>query len=466
MNSKKNKIIVIGAGLSGLTTAFRLERELPNAEVTVLEAHAYAGGRMLSTSFGGEAGGEAIGFYHKGIQDLAKDVDVALAICPTNYYHKSFDIAYYLKRQNEWVKQSDWEEWERNPLPKEMRKVTPILLIRHYVAKIPKPKTLDDVFTNPYFAELASKSFEQFLKEVGVTPEALQLIKSSGEVNDVAHVSAFNILAKIWFSESTLDENYYFVPGGQQNFPKAIAKNLKDVKYQKKVIAVNRVGNQYEVITENEEKFECDFVVFAIPAGPMCKIEMNPPLTGLQKEAFETIEYSPSIKTFFRAKSPFWLVDHLPLCMWTDTDVNIVMPVYDAKTRETPLNGPDLWGIYAFTNCQQAVRLYKKQEETNIPIQVMVQDILEEIRPALKGNLEYVESVDWFKRETSMGAFHYYPPSPKVPSFYEAIRKPSLNRHFAGEHTNLKTRGFNAAVDSGLRVAKEICEACLAKNTD
>ncbi|MFA6914900.1 MAG: NAD(P)/FAD-dependent oxidoreductase [Parachlamydiales bacterium] len=464
MKAHKHRVIVIGGGLSGLTAAFQLEKDLPEASVTVLEANSYPGGRMLTTEFGGEGGGEAIGFYYTTLHALASEVGIKLTSAPMSILNKAFNIAYYFKNQNEWVKQKDWAEWQNNPLPIDIQKITPMMLLRYYIAKIPKPSSFEHVFTDPFFTELSQKSLEAFLKEQDVPAEALSIIKTNSEVDDITKVSAFNIAMKTWITESVVFSNYYFVHGGQQNLPKAIAANLKDIHYNTKVTSVKKMGDQYEVQAENGEIFICDSVVFTVPAGPMRSIQMDPPLTGLQKEAFEKIQYTPSVKTFFRVTSPFWEKDGLPLFMWTDTDINMVVPVYNKDTRETPLSGPDVWGIYAFSSGQTVERLYQAEQKDRISLADHTKSILEKIRPSTQGCLEFVETVDWGRMETAQGAFHYYLPSAKIPSYYEAINQPSLGRYFAGEHTELKSRGFDAAVYAGIRVAKEICQDVILKH--
>lgn len=450
---KTNKVIVIGAGLSGLTAAFQLKKELPEVEVTVLEANSLPGGRLHTTEFGGEGGGETIGLDYTNVHKLAAEIGFTFQVAPL----KAFDFVYYFKNQDEWIKQKEWRQWAGNPLPTEIKGITPTKLLRYYISKFRKSITFDDATcSNTFFQELSQKSLEVLLMELNVPPEAISIIKVSAEYDDIAKVSAFNVVMNPRYNKLKPEIEYCFVPGGMQKFVNAIAAHIQNIRYNQKVVSVRTLGDKHEVQTESGERFICDTVIFSVPAGPMRSIEIDPPLTGLQKEAFEIIQYSSAIKTFFRASFPFWEKDKLPLMMWTDTNINLVLPVYDINTRLTPLSGPDIWGICVFSNCLQAERLIKAEEQDHTPIADSIQHILEVIRPSTKGCLEYVDIFNWKKKETAMGAYHYYRFSPKIPSYYQAIGQPTMGRFFAGDHTVLKTRGLNAAVDSGFRVANEI----------
>lgn len=458
----KKKVVVIGAGLSGLVAAYRIEKDKPNElDVTVLEENSYPGGRMYTTSFGGEGGGESIGFYYSNLHTIAKEVGVEVDYAPMTILNQLFNIAYYWKDTNEWVQQKDWDKWANNPLPNEYRNLPPIVLLRRIVSRIPKPKD-EDLLDDPQMRKYAGESLLQFLQEENIPPSTYPFIESNFEIHDL-NISAFGAILKTWVTEQMGTSRYYYIRGGNQNLPRGIAAALKDVQYNKKVISVKRTSKgQHEITTEDGAKYIADYVVFALPVNPMKDIKIEPPLEGIQKEAFDSIKYTPSIKTFFKVKKPFWEEDKLPLFMWTDTVASMVIPVYDPKTRENPLYGPTLWGLYTVTNGQKAMQLYEL-EKKGISIGDHVKGLLEKMRPSMKGALEFVEAVDWGKIEGARGAFHYYLPTPKILDYYKHIADPSLGRFFAGEHTQLLQRGFEAATSAGLRAANEVMEEYVNK---
>src|SRR5262245_56638670 len=124
---EKKRVIVIGGGLSGITAAYRLQTDLRDVDVMVLEANAYPGGGMLKTYFGAWAGGESIGFYYGALQELAQEVGVEIDAAPMTILNKSFNIAYFFEAFQTWVEQKDWAKWKKNPLPPHLRNIPPIM---------------------------------------------------------------------------------------------------------------------------------------------------------------------------------------------------------------------------------------------------------------------------------------------------------------------------------------------------
>lgn len=51
-SSTKSNIIIVGAGISGLTSALRIRQRSPDLEVTILEASNQAGGQLRATHLG------------------------------------------------------------------------------------------------------------------------------------------------------------------------------------------------------------------------------------------------------------------------------------------------------------------------------------------------------------------------------------------------------------------------------
>lgn len=449
----QKKVIIIGAGLAGLTAAYKIQKENKDLEVTVLEATSYPGGRVQTTEFGGEAGAEFINNC-KELMELTSELEVPLGSVPL----LSFERCYYFKKMKEWVLQQDWPRWKHNPLPSELKKISPLMLLKYFCEKIKKPAE-KELFTASIDKEYAAESLYDFLMKENCPQEIFPIIQMNFEVFNISlkKVSAFIPILKTWVRDKTKGSLFYFIKGGNGNLPKELAK-LSNIKYQQEVIAVTKAEkNTYRIETKQGQTYHADYVIFSIPTLPMKKIKIFPPLEGFQAQAFQKIQYIPSIKLFYKCNSPFWEKDGLPLLMWTDTEVNLIAPIFDPKTRHSPVSGPHIWGFYMISSGEAVEKLYEI-EKKGISIGEYCLSILEKIRPSAKGCLEFIRLFDWGRTPTAQGAFFYYPPDPDIPQYIEAIAKPSDNRFFAGDHTEYRYKGLEAAVASGKRVAKEVCE--------
>src|SRR5438876_147690 len=91
MEQKKPKIVVIGAGIAGLTTAYRLQEQ--GLDVQVYEARDRVGGRILSASLGDvvvELGGQNIsdGGNAQHLHQLMDELDLEQTIYRISLDHR------------------------------------------------------------------------------------------------------------------------------------------------------------------------------------------------------------------------------------------------------------------------------------------------------------------------------------------------------------------------------------------
>ena len=91
---KNPKVVVIGAGLAGLTTAYRLQQQ--GMDVHVYEARNRVGGRVFTAKINGqiaELGGENIsdGGDAKNLHSLIKEFDLKLKYCTFDLSHSYFN---------------------------------------------------------------------------------------------------------------------------------------------------------------------------------------------------------------------------------------------------------------------------------------------------------------------------------------------------------------------------------------
>ena len=139
--------------------------------------------------------------------------------------------------------------------------------------------------------------------------------------------------------------------------------------------------------------------------------------------------------------------------------INMTIPVYEKTTKISPLNGPKFHGIYTVSNGTRYTQLQEMAAAQERPIEAILMDTLYKVLPILQDKLEYETMVDWATYPHVGGAFHYYEPNPNIPRYYDHLNVPHGNLFFAGEHTQYKTKGFDAALESGLLATKQILQS-------
>ncbi len=126
---KPNKsILVLGAGLSGLYSAFLLEAQ--GFEVTILEARKRVGGRVFTLDdLPGtpEAGGQSFNEQYSRLLSLAQQLDV-----PVKTAQKpDSELLFYINKLA--VLPSEWAKSPANQLAEAERNLIPPALMTHYL---------------------------------------------------------------------------------------------------------------------------------------------------------------------------------------------------------------------------------------------------------------------------------------------------------------------------------------------
>ena len=151
-------------------------------------------------------------------------------------------------------------------------------------------------------------------------------------------------------------------------------------------------------------------------------------------------------QVYFAHKSNFWEVDGLKPSMFTDGVAGMV-----AAAR----NGEDPTEVTSFTawamgpNAQRLDALPPEQAAD-----LVIQEI-EAVRPAARGQLEFLGLQSWGTDPFAKGGWAYFHPG-QVTRFGAAMDAPHGRIRFCGEHLSRANRGMEGAMESGERVAEEI----------
>ena len=280
-------VVIVGGGVAGCATAHQLAKKHPDRRIVILEGSGRPGGRVYSTDFGGERGGESIGMHYSRITEMCDELGVAYLKEDLSLLHTGMNINYYTN--GEWVTQSEWHQWANHPLKDDSpwKKASPMFLFHMLITKYPCPETWDKHMDCPRLRELASISVKDFVARSDVPKEIVQYIESNNHMinADWAKLPMLIPYITLITSMGFKQDGYFAIKGGNEMLIRALSKDAP-LRLRHRVVSDTMDANGTHIVTcSNGEVFRARKVVYALPGNKVKRVRMEPPLRGLQKEA-------------------------------------------------------------------------------------------------------------------------------------------------------------------------------------
>lgn len=438
--------IVLGAGISGLQTAWLLEQE--GMKVAVLEGRQRVGGRVYTLT--DEPGYPEMGFnamgagYGRGI-DAAQRAKVPLVDVAASYQTDPP----MLWMNGKPITREEWAKFPGNPFPDALKSTLPSEVVYKLINEHNRLKDWA-AWMDPESKAL-DISVHEFLRQQGLSDEAIRL---ANDVSPYYGRNAYDVSAlMLEFSDGWVKTQYdmgsqaFAVRGGNIQLPIAMAKMLKgDVLLGKEVVAIESGATEAVVHCRDGSRFSAAKVVSSLPFSALRHVKIMPGLTGPQARAVASLPYQPLSMVFLTATSPFWEEDKLPLAMWTVDAVGTVIPQRFGRTVD------EITGFLVQFRGESAH--YWDRMGPELAMQRVVAKI-EEMRPAAKGKLRARRYFSWSGESFNGGDFSYFGPG-DISGFINEMAEPAGRLHFCGEHTARASRGLEAAMESAERVALEL----------
>lgn len=475
------RVVVVGAGLAGLTAAWLLWKRHGIA-AAVYEWDTHVGGRVetlrgfFADGIVAEQHGEFISSEHQRMRALAarfglplERVSAHLGDAPgtgwfggTRFSQAAFvklwrDYAWELFRDA--IRAAPSATWQHaSPAARAWDRLSvPEWLERHM------PGGLDNPVSAACLADVTS--------EYGGPPEeqsALNLIYTLGydaSAKGGLQSRAFPVLAGT-------DEAFH-VRGGNDQFPFAMAAELPAgaIRFQHRLVAVSETAGRGYVCTFDGPggtvEAAADHVVLAIPPTTLRDVALhNIPLLPVQRRAIAGATLGNNAKIQIQVAGRPWLADGYSGDLLTDQPIG---GGWDAGSYQPGGHGPNAGGLYiCYLGGRSGRDLAKRYgltfgvDEMAAPA-AMVRDALAQLEPAFPGVTAAWQAgprrawvndgnIDPHLR----GAYSYFQIG-QYTSFNGAQSLPAGGVHFAGEHTSEQFQGFmEGAVQSGERAVKEI----------
>ena len=444
------RIIVVGAGVAGLISAFELTQN--GHDVVVLEGRMRPGGRIytLRDSFAdslyAEAGAIDFGNAYPVLMRYIKLFDLPVVQVPTSAYTIT-----YARGHRYVTPQGREPEWPYD-LPASERQLGRAGIWEKYVvsaygdigdvSSVAWPRTVQ--------REVDRQTLNDFASHRGLSKEGVKLLRFTVSGDDYDHVSALQTLTTEAFYAK--NQEWLRLRGGNDQLPKALAAKLGSrLRYGAKVVRVSQDSKKVWVSASSGagvEQVEADHVVLTVPFSVLRNCELDSTISVGKRMAIQRMRYESIVRVYVQSRTRFWrqhdttgaAVSDLPFC-----------PVLDHTVTQSGKRGI----------LEAQIEHEKAREVGRMPTEERVRwalNLMKKIHPGLTANFEGGTSFSWDDDPFALGSWAYYAPG-EMTAMYPHVSKPEGRIHFAGEHTSAIVGTLEGAAESGVRAAHEVASA-------
>jgi monoamine oxidase len=432
-------VIVVGAGLAGLTAAYELTQR--RVQVRLFEARARVGGRVhtIRSSFQhdqyAEAGGELIEGEHTAVHALARTFGLSLVPVLRGGFG-SYLVTSRAGRARKSREVTTWKTYEKlfSRALDEYRRAefSPDSPVTRAWASRSLADALRDEHADGTARAQAAGLRGFFLAE----PEELSLLMLLDQLRSNGDPGRLGVTR---------------IDGGNDRLATALAKSLGSaVALRHEVVAIGQSASQVSVTIKDPQgkqaEATADFVIVTAPAPIVRRIQFHPRLPDPQQHAIDALIYGRATKTLLQFARPFWRKRGQPRGYGTNLDIGAV---WDGSEHQPGSAGilVSLAGGGASTNAQKLLRTPN------------LEGFLAQLRwlggTKRDRRLLASECIVWEDDPWASGGYAVFTPA-FDPAWRRWLSAPAGRVLFAGEHTSLESQGYiNGAITSGQRAALE-----------
>ncbi|MFN3492531.1 MAG: flavin monoamine oxidase family protein, partial [Anaerolineales bacterium] len=285
-------VIIIGAGMAGLSAAYELHKAGLN--VTVLEARSRVGGRVFSlrefsNGLVAEGGGEFVDYKHTRMIALAKEFNLRLGSLG-GWRAETGDWGLF---RNKAGLLRDEKIWGANLEDEYQKMWSSLASLANLVNDTSSPQNA------PNAKELDAKNVADWINGQNVHPIAKELFVCHIRSEYTCEPENFSFLdfarnAALYYSNPEEDKPNYRIIGGNDLLPKAIANALPDVRLNAVVESIKIQDDGVTVKYKQVDSFHTlrsEFAVLAVPLTVARMMDFTSSLPAAHQKLIDEISY-------------------------------------------------------------------------------------------------------------------------------------------------------------------------------
>lgn len=437
------KVIVAGAGISGLSCAYELMQR--GHEVTLLEALGRSGGHVLTVrdnlpdGLYADAGAEH--FYRSAYQELYRYLEeLDLPVIP---YPRRDHMVQFIGGK------PYTEEMLADPavlrkLALNQREIE--YLARHHFSDFngcylgPYLDSFHDE-THPLDAGLNhfdQMTVAQLMQKDGASPAAIQFAGGSSS----ALYSAWQLSNRKKRGVTTFVRPVYRVEGGNQRLTDTLAAKLGErLRLGCPVSAIEHGRNSVTVSYQEfgrPKKMEADYLVLSVPFRALRSIAVTPAWPDAKRYVIENMHYDLKARVIFQSRTKFWKTDRFS-------------PNMEVGTPELA----DIWAMAEDVKTPRGL-LIGQARSSSIDASLAK---YREVYPGKSEDIEQALMINWALDPFAGSCLPLALPPGELPKFWPEVTRPHGRIHFASVCVDSFPNGLEAGVRAAKRTAQAISGA-------